>query len=69
MSINKMEALRSFGLLPKAFRPEPRLQYHRHLHEDEVLYIGSGIAHVKVGSLVGGDAHADAIGFIPGTFH
>jgi len=41
-----------------------QIPYHRHLHEDEVLYIGSGIAHVKVGS-VEGDAHAGAIVFIP----
>lgn len=41
-----------------------QISYHRHLHEDEVLYIGSGIAHVKVGS-VEGDAHAGAIVFIP----
>lgn len=40
------------------------IQYHRHLHEDELLYISSGIAHVHVGSLEG-DAHAGAIVFIP----
>jgi hypothetical protein len=33
------------------------IPFHRHLHEDEVLYIGSGIAHVHVGSLQG-DARA-----------
>lgn len=44
--------------------PGAEVQYHRHLHEDEVLYIGSGIAHVHVGSLEG-DAHAGAIVFIP----
>jgi mannose-6-phosphate isomerase-like protein (cupin superfamily) len=37
---------------------------HRHLHEDEVLYIGSGIAHVHVGTLEG-DAPSGGIVFIP----
>lgn len=40
------------------------IPYHRHLHEDEVLYIISGSAHVHVGSLVG-DARPGAIVFIP----
>lgn len=40
------------------------IPYHRHLHEDEVLYIFSGSAHVNVGSLHG-DAHPGAIIFIP----
>jgi mannose-6-phosphate isomerase-like protein (cupin superfamily) len=40
------------------------IPYHRHLHEDEVLYIVSGSAHVRVGSLVG-DAGPGAIVFIP----
>jgi mannose-6-phosphate isomerase-like protein (cupin superfamily) len=40
------------------------IPYHRHLHEDEVLYIVSGSAHVHVGSLVG-DARPGAIVFIP----
>ena len=40
------------------------IPYHRHLHEDELLYIVSGSAHVHVGSLEG-DAHPGAIVFIP----
>lgn len=40
------------------------IPYHRHLHEDEVLYIVSGSAHVHVGSIAG-DAHPGAIVFIP----
>ncbi len=40
------------------------IPYHRHLREDEVLYIVSGSAHVHVGSIVG-DAHPGAIVFIP----
>jgi mannose-6-phosphate isomerase-like protein (cupin superfamily) len=40
------------------------IPYHRHLHEDELLYIVSGSAHVHVGSLVG-DARPGAIVFIP----
>ncbi len=40
------------------------IPYHRHLHEDEVLYIVSGSAHVHVGSLVG-DARPGATVFIP----
>ena len=40
------------------------IPYHRHLHEDEVLYIVSGAARVHVGSL-SGDAGPGAIVFIP----
>jgi mannose-6-phosphate isomerase-like protein (cupin superfamily) len=40
------------------------IPYHRHLHEDELLYIVSGSAHVHVGSLVG-DARPGSIVFIP----
>jgi mannose-6-phosphate isomerase-like protein (cupin superfamily) len=40
------------------------IPYHRHLHEDEVLYILSGSAHVHVGSLEG-DARPGAIVFVP----
>lgn len=40
------------------------IPYHRHLHQDEVLYIGSGIARVHVGSLAG-DARAGGIVFVP----
>lgn len=40
------------------------IPYHRHLHEDEVLYVVSGSAHVHVGSLAG-DARPGAIVFIP----
>jgi len=40
------------------------IPYHRHLHEDEVLYVLSGSAHVHVGSLEG-DARAGTIVFIP----
>jgi mannose-6-phosphate isomerase-like protein (cupin superfamily) len=36
----------------------------RHLHEDEVLYIRSGVAHVRVGSLQG-KADAGTLVFIP----
>jgi quercetin dioxygenase-like cupin family protein len=44
--------------------PGAGIPYHRHLHEDEVLYIVSGTARVHVGSLVG-DAHRGALVFIP----
>jgi mannose-6-phosphate isomerase-like protein (cupin superfamily) len=40
------------------------IPYHRHLHEDELLYIFSGSARVHVGSLAG-DAGPGAIVFIP----
>jgi mannose-6-phosphate isomerase-like protein (cupin superfamily) len=40
------------------------IPYHRHLHEDEMLYVDSGIAHVHVGGLEG-DARAGGIVFIP----
>jgi mannose-6-phosphate isomerase-like protein (cupin superfamily) len=40
------------------------IPYHRHLHEDEVLYIVSGTAHVNVGSIKG-EAHPGAMVFIP----
>jgi mannose-6-phosphate isomerase-like protein (cupin superfamily) len=40
------------------------IPYHRHLHEDELLYVISGSAHVHVGSLTG-DAGPGAIVFIP----
>jgi len=40
------------------------IRMHRHLHEDEVLYVRSGIAHVQVGS-VQGDADAGTLVFIP----
>ncbi|HET9342373.1 MAG TPA: cupin domain-containing protein [Candidatus Eremiobacteraceae bacterium] len=40
------------------------IRLHRHLHEDEVLYIRSGTAHVRVGSLQG-NAGAGALVFIP----
>jgi mannose-6-phosphate isomerase-like protein (cupin superfamily) len=40
------------------------IPYHRHLHEDEVIYIVSGRAHVNVGALVG-EADPGAIVFIP----
>jgi len=40
------------------------IPYHRHLHEDEVLYILSGSAHVHVGSLEG-DARPGTLVFIP----
>lgn len=44
--------------------PGAGIPYHRHLHEDEVLYVVSGRAHVHVGA-VDGDAHAGTIVFIP----
>ena len=44
--------------------PGAGIPYHRHLHEDEVLYIVSGSAHVHVGSL-NGMARSGAIVFIP----
>ena len=40
------------------------IRLHRHLHEDEVLYIRSGVAHVRVGSLQG-NANAGTLVFIP----
>lgn len=40
------------------------IPYHRHLHEDELLYIVSGSVHAHVGSLIG-DAGPGAIVFIP----
>lgn len=44
--------------------PGAEISFHRHLHEDEVLYIPSGIAYAHVGSLEG-DAPAGSIIFIP----
>lgn len=44
--------------------PGAEIPYHRHLHEDEVLYLASGTAHVHVGALEG-DARAGGIVFIP----
>ena len=44
--------------------PGAEIQLHRHLHEDEVLYLGSGRAHIHVGTLQG-DAGPGAIVFIP----
>jgi mannose-6-phosphate isomerase-like protein (cupin superfamily) len=44
--------------------PGAGIPFHRHLHEDEILYIVSGNAHVRVGSVVG-DAHPGSIVFIP----
>jgi mannose-6-phosphate isomerase-like protein (cupin superfamily) len=44
--------------------PGAGIPYHRHLHEDEVVYIVSGSAHVNVGSLAG-NAGPGAIVFIP----
>lgn len=40
------------------------IRLHRHLHEDEVLYIRSGTAHVRLGSLQG-NAGAGTLVFIP----
>jgi mannose-6-phosphate isomerase-like protein (cupin superfamily) len=40
------------------------IQPHRHLHEDEMLYIGSGVARAHVGSLEG-TAPAGSIIFVP----
>lgn len=40
------------------------IKYHRHLHEDEMLYFGSGNAHVRVGN-VESDVHAGGIVFVP----
>lgn len=40
------------------------IRYHRHLYQDEVLFIDSGVARVHVGNLQG-DAHAGAMVFIP----
>ena len=37
---------------------------HRHLYQDEVLFIDSGVAHVRVGNLQG-DARAGTMVFIP----
>ena len=44
--------------------PGAGIPYHRHLHEDELLYVVSGSAHVHVGSIEG-DAGPGAIVFIP----
>jgi mannose-6-phosphate isomerase-like protein (cupin superfamily) len=44
--------------------PGAGIPYHRHLHEDEVLYILSGRAHVHVGPLAG-DARPGSVVFIP----
>lgn len=44
--------------------PGAGIPYHRHLHEDELLYITAGSAHVHVGSLAG-DAGPGAVVFIP----
>lgn len=53
-----------FWFATEQMLPGAVIQPHRHLHEDEILYIGSGVAHVRVGS-VEGDAHAGGIVFIP----
>lgn len=53
-----------FWFVTESLPPRAEIQFHRHLHEDEVLYIGSGIAHLNVGSLEG-DAHAGSMVFIP----
>lgn len=44
--------------------PGAEIQPHRHLHEDEVLYLGSGRARIHVGTLQR-DAGPGAIVFIP----
>ena len=44
--------------------PGAGIPYHRHLHEDELLYITAGSAHVHVGTLAG-DAGPGAVVFIP----
>lgn len=53
-----------FWFASETMPPGAVIPLHRHLHEDEILYIGSGTAHVHVGTLEG-DAHAGAIVFIP----
>jgi mannose-6-phosphate isomerase-like protein (cupin superfamily) len=53
-----------FWFATETMPPGAEIKYHRHLHEDEILYIGSGIAHVHVGNLEG-DARAGGIVFIP----
>lgn len=40
------------------------IPYHRHLHEDEVLYVTSGVIHAHVGTIEG-DARAGSFVFIP----
>lgn len=40
------------------------IREHRHLYQDEVLFIDSGVARVHVGNLQG-DAHAGTMVFIP----
>ena len=54
----------NFLFATETLQPGAVIPYHRHLHEDEMLFIGSGVAHVRVGSL-DRDAHAGAIVFIP----
>lgn len=44
--------------------PGAAIPYHRHLHEDEVVYILAGSAHVHVGSLEG-EARPGTMVFIP----
>ena len=44
--------------------PGAEIPLHRHLHEDEVLYIPSGIAHAHVGALEG-DAPGGSLIFVP----
>jgi len=53
-----------FWLGTETLPPGAGIPYHRHLHEDEVLYILSGSGHVHVGSLAG-DARSGSIVFIP----
>ena len=55
---------RDMMIFSEALPPGITIKTHRHLHQDEFLYIGSGKAHVHVGNLEG-DAHAGAIVFIP----
>jgi len=54
----------NFWFVSEAVPPGAAIRYHRHLHQDEVLFIDSGIARIHVGDLEG-VAHAGAIVFIP----
>ena len=53
-----------FWVISSEIPPGAAIRYHRHLYQDEVLFVDSGVAHVHVGNLQG-DAHAGTIVFIP----
>jgi mannose-6-phosphate isomerase-like protein (cupin superfamily) len=51
-------------IITESLPPGEDIPLHRHLHEDEFLYIASGVVHARIGTL-DGLAHAGALIFIP----